>query len=306
MKRTTGSESKRMAMAILSVLREGAKALKAKQTKGLIARRGEGMGVQGNTQTLTEADVFMQVWLSGECRESLDFLQGLQFEGEPAHWFSGTPGGRLLFIDEIDGSQNQLICDTQLLHSAVATLVEVPAEGDPLFRDIVAGVMLSYLDGAMVYASRQDDNSYATVVFGNLENLELPRRPKLLTEGLNRLDIGNYLFLSDPYYPPVRELVGRLFAGRKGNLRSLGNSAWESLYASLGYATGYVSTQKHDEVGAMWAIARGAGASASTFNGTPHDDLPLPIGKKGTVELVIGPTQEIGRHIVDLIQADLA
>lgn len=301
MKTTRIPTPRQMAIAISGVLALGRTYLHSQATGGQIAQAGEGMGLQGHTQTITRADVAMQAWLP-ERFAALTFLDGVQFEGEKRQWFGEEPHGLSAFCDEVDGSQNQCIAAQQLLHCAVVTLMDVPADGVTTFRHIVAAVMLNYLDGSVIYAFRNEDGSYTTETIGVLSIVPLDKRPKLLVShpSGNLLDVGNHPFFTEQYYPAVREVATLMFSGIKGNLRSMGNSAWEAVYAALGHTLGFLSTQKLDEVGAIYAIARGAGAFVTTFDGSPHDDLPLAIGSKGNIDLLVAPTEEVGRHVLAL------
>jgi fructose-1,6-bisphosphatase/inositol monophosphatase family enzyme len=290
-----------MATAIAGILTLGRAYLATQTTADIIVQMGEGMGTQTD-QTLTRADVMMQHWLADRL-QGLTFLDGIQFEGMSAPiWFNGKSHGLLAFVDEVDGSQNQVLAAGQLSHSAVVTLVRVPKDRQTIFSDIVAAVMLNYIDGSVVCAFRTEDGRYQTETIGRITIVPQEQRAKLLAIGDNRLDVGNWPFYADIYYPDILQLVSWMFAGRKGNVRSLGNSASEAALAAVGRATGYLSLQKYDEAGAIWAIARGARAHATTFDGSAHDGLAFPIGHKGNVELVIGPTREVGTHIVELIQ----
>lgn len=289
-----------MALSIAGVLTLGRTHLRTQATTGLVAQAGVGMGAQGASQTITRADALMQAWFP-ERFQALPFLDGVQFEGERRHWFEDNEHGLLAFVDEVDGSQNQLTAGgQQLIHCAVVTLVDVPQDRPIMFSDIVAAVMLNYLDGSVVYAFRTGRGTYTTETIGNTTLVPHERKPKLLATGGNRLDIGNWQFFAEQYYPEIREAATKMFAGRKGNLRSLGNSAWEAILASLGYATGFMSNQKHDEIGAIWTIALGVGAYVRTLEGKLHLELPLPIGEKGNIGLIVAPNQEIGEHIVEL------
>ncbi len=268
--------------------------LQTQRTQGRIAVAGDGMGLPGERQTLTLADTQMQDWLRD--RLAAFPIDGLQFEGSPRVW-RDKPYGRLAFIDEIDGSQNQFVSPGMLPFSAVCTLVDVPEEGKPEFHDIIGGVVMNYLDGSTACAYRQPDGGYLTETIGALPMLPEERRPKLTLEG--GVDLGNHPLFADTYYPEVRLALAKMFEGRSGNVRSLGNSAWEAVLAAFGYANGYFSTrQKFDEVGALWAIARGARAYVRTLDGNRHDGFPLPLGEKGGYELLIAPTEALGQTIL--------
>lgn len=309
----TRPDNRQCALVIADMARRGVKHLnEQKGEHRVITVQGEGMGVQGTKQTITRDDERMQTFYEdalASIGHDLLPLDCVQFEGGDEKWRGSMRHGLKLFVDELDGSNNRTLSTTLMSHSFVGTLVYVPEDREATFGDIQAAVMVNYLDGSSIWAHR-NANGEAVTESNGFPILPVEKRPQLLapktdSPNENLLNIGDYAMFMEIYYAEIRELMARMFHNRNGNLTRLGNSATEGIFVLSG-ATGFVSRQKLDEAGALALIVEGADGFVSTFNGSPLRSLPFPIGKKERVELILAPSEIIGRHIVQLVQQHLA
>jgi fructose-1,6-bisphosphatase/inositol monophosphatase family enzyme len=70
------------------------------------------------------------------------------------------------------------------------------------------------------------------------------------------------------YYPDNRQRLARAFAGEKGWLRSCGSAAYEMALVASGTAVAFVcGSQKQHELGAGYALVKGAGGVAVDWDG---------------------------------------
>lgn len=178
-------------------------------------------------------------------------------------------------IDPLDGSLNYKLeqdlfgARDALPYSLCVTVLRTNCY--PKFKDVVVAAVMdlrtgdlwsasTVLDGerpvtGLAYFNRQSLWRYDTYHQGQ-ERQEL------------RLDLGSQLIIGEMYYPENREKLCRIFAEEKGYLRSFGSAAFEMALVASGTAAAYIcDRQKNHELGAAYALVKGAGGVAVDFDG---------------------------------------
>ncbi len=206
-----------------------------------------------------------------------------------AHSPSGT-GTLWVTGDPIDGSLNYkrgqhvglpyVACITVLQRCINAALSDV----------IAAGVI--DLRGGNLWLAEKQGERYTTTFNG--------APISCATE--QALDIGSMIVFGEIFYPEGRGLLARAFAGESGWLRSYGSSAYEMAVVAAGGAAAFISTrQKFHELGAGYALVRGAGGVALDFYGSDIGSLPYDFNSQ--TPCILAANESIAAEIVARIKA---
>lgn len=196
-------------------------------------------------------------------------------------------------IDPLDGSLNYLRSGATrgLPHSTCITVLN--QIDDATFSDVrTAGVIdLRNADTWMVEGGDMFGLPAVTLV-----NCRLAR-----TCLETKLDLGSQVVIGEMYYPENRELLARAFAGKKGWLRNPGSAAYEMALVASGEAIAYVcDRQKQHELGAAYALVKGAGGVAVDFEGKDLGSRVYDF--KTQTPVVLAANQAIAEQILTLLR----
>lgn len=115
-----------------------------------------------------------------------------------------------------------------------------------------------------------------------------------------QLDLGSQIVIGEMYYPENREKLARAFAGKKGYLRSFGSAAFEMALVASGTAVAFVcDRQKQHELGAGYALVKGAGGVAVDWDG--KDLGPHAYHFKTQTPCVLAANAAIADEILELL-----
>ncbi|MEI7741545.1 MAG: inositol monophosphatase family protein [bacterium] len=127
-----------------------------------------------------------------------------------------------------------------------------------------------------------------------------PGGQPLHTSRETKLDLGSQIVIGEMYYPENREMLARMFAGRKGWLRNPGSAAFEMTLVATGQAVAMVcDRQKQHELGMGYLLTKAAGGVAVDFEG--RDLGPRKYDFVTQVPVVLAANQAIAEQILELI-----
>lgn len=134
------------------------------------------------------------------------------------------------------------------------------------FKDVIAAGVIDFRCGDHWVAWRKEDGGYETQMNGR----------HCTPERAEKIDLGRMVVVPEMYYPANRELAHEMFRGDKGYFRSVGSAAYEMACVANGaIAATFCLTQKQHELGAAYALVKGAGGTVCGFDGKPLDDVPF-------------------------------
>lgn len=237
--------------------------------------------------------------LLGEC--FLEAFSGLEFfadtisiEGmgdhRPEHEareFFGPGVGLWYCVDPLDGSLNYRMrrgtfglpyasCVTVLRHRENAT-----------FDDVLCACIVDLRNG-----------DWWSVAQERLTLLN--HRPAHTLVQANSLDLGSQIVIGEMYYPENREKLTRAFVGKKGYLRSFGSAAFEMALVASGTAVAFIcDRQKQHELGAGYALVKGAGGVAVDWDG--KDLGPRIYDFKTQTPCILAANRRIADQVLELL-----
>ena len=190
-------------------------------------------------------------------------------------------------IDPLDGSLNyKCKGDTAGFPYTVCITVLAKKE-DATFNDIVAGIVYDLRNGDLWVAMRQEDGTFETTINGNKAHMHR----------MDTVDLGTSIIIAEMYYVDNREIVARAFHDQKGWLRSPGSAAYEMASVASGQATAFIcGTQKQHELGAGYALVKGAGGVAVDWDGV--DLGPRPFTFKDQTPVILASTPSLAVELV--------
>lgn len=196
-------------------------------------------------------------------------------------------------VDPLDGSLDYA-CRNGALGLPFSACVTVLGKADaPMFADIQAACIgdLRCTDiWSSVRAAQHDD------LFHAWQDGE-----PLRTHEATRLDLGSQIVIGEMYYPENREKLARAFVGKKGYLRSIGSAAYEMAMVANGTAVAFVcDRQKQHELGAGYALVKGAGGVAVDWDG--KDLGPRAYDFKTQTPCVLAANASIAEDVLELLR----
>lgn len=130
----------------------------------------------------------------------------------------------------------------------------------------------------------------------------LNHRPAHTLAQAMSLDLGSQIVIGEMYYPENREKLARAFVGKKGYLRSIGSAAYEMAMVANGTAVAFVcDRQKQHELGAGYALVKGAGGVAVDWDG--KDLGPRAYDFKTQTPCVLAANAAIADAVLELLRA---
>jgi fructose-1,6-bisphosphatase/inositol monophosphatase family enzyme len=128
-----------------------------------------------------------------------------------------------------------------------------------------------------------------------------PGHHQLRSRQETKLDLGSQIVIGEMYYPENRELLARMFAGKKGWLRSPGSAAYEMSLVATGQAVAMIcDRQKQHELGAGYLLVKGAGGVAVDFDGKDLGGREYDFETQ--LPMVLAANQDIADQILELMR----
>lgn len=166
--------------------------------------------------------------------------------------------------DPLDGSLNYALRGGGLGLPYSACVTVLKKRNNAVFNDIIAAGVIDLRNGD-IWISKKIISNYRT--FFNQQFVNTTKEA--------RLDIGKMIVIGEMYYPENRDLLCEIFSGQKGWLRNPGSAAYEMALVASGTAVAYIcDRQKQHELGAAFALVKGAGGVAVDFDGVDLGAVP--------------------------------
>lgn len=221
----------------------------------------------------------------------------ITIEGNNGDYFTDVKSDKPFYgvcVDPLDGSLNFAHKgDTVgLPYSSCITVLRCNVGKLATFADVTAAGVIDLRSGDRWIAFKDEQNQYHTTLNGKITS----------TRKVERLDIGSMIVIGEMYYPQNRELLAGIFSGEKGWLRNPGSAAYEMALVSSGQVVLYIcDRQKQHELGAAYALVKGAGGIAIDFEGK---DLGSHVCDfKTQMPVILAANQKIADQMVQRINA---
>lgn len=222
----------------------------------------------------------------------------------------GNPGGTWwATVDPIDGSLN--FKDRGHMngfpHTSCITILK---DGDrTTFDDVLYGGIIDLRpDISDIWLTERQAEGYRTWCGRGRYRLQEAR---VLPH--QELNLGGMNVIGEMYYPENRDELVRAFGRRerngvayqpqKGWLRSIGSAAYEMASVASGQAVAFVcGTQKQHELGAAYALVKGAGGVAVDWNGEDLGGRSYSFVVQTPV--ILAANRQIADQILELLRRD--
>lgn len=258
-----------------------------------IARQGGAFGDPANDTEL-RADLEIGTYLRIICGHG-DGVGLISIEGREDFVVDHRPFW--IAIDPLDGSLNYRMRDGAIGLPYTTCVTMLGRREQATFADVVAAGVIDLRSRDTWVAYRADDG-YRTFVRNQKHRYWMQRaapRPE-------QLDLGSQIVIGEFYYPENREKLVRAFAGKKGWLRNPGSSAYEMAMVAHGTAVAFISDQqKQHELGAGYALVKGAGGVAVDWDGNDLGSRTYDF--KTQTPVVLAVTQPIADQILSLLRS---
>lgn len=192
-------------------------------------------------------------------------------------------------VDPLDGSLNYFSSGDSLglPYSACITVLSRQPEGGAAFNDVLAAGVID-LRGGDLWSASWHNGEYRTYFNG--------RRTR--TQDVRDLDLGRMIVVGEMYYPENRDKLAKAFAGTKGWLRNPGSAAYEMALIASGTAAAYIcDRQKQHELGAAFALVKGAGGVALTSG--KQDLGQVPYDFRTQTPVVLAANEHIANQLFE-------
>lgn len=262
-----------------------------------------GDGAFGATESDPElkADRVVGLRLAELLRE-FDDMGRITVEGGADETIEGAKRDVWATVDPIDGSLNYAHRGqmTGFPHTSVITVLDQPNVGPYKFSDIMAAGIVDLRRGifdAWFVGKCPESCRYEAYARGARAVLH-----GTCTMPDDSLDLGQMNVIGEMYYPSNREKLVRAFAGQKGWLRSPGSAAYEMASVASGQAAAYIcDQQKQHELGAGYALVRGAGGVAVDWDGKDLGERVYDF--KTQTPCILAANQRIADQILNLLNS---
>lgn len=240
--------------------------------------------------TTHDAELRADVELGNFYRGKLFGLSGVRWvsvEGQPDESLNG--GEYWATVDPLDGSLNFKTKGKSLGLPFSSCITVLSHKCDASFSDVVAAGVIDLRLGD-VWSAHRENNGYVSCMNGE----------KAVTARSEKLDLTQMVVIGEFYYPENRDRLCKAFAGKKGWLRNPGSAAYEMALIASGQAVAYIcDRQKQHELGAAYALVKGAGGVAVDFDGKDLGSRMYDF--KMQTPVVLAANQRIADEIVQLI-----
>lgn len=240
-----------------------------------IMTKGYGFGELHHDTEIRMDEILAETIL--RCFESDERFRMLTIEGRSTIVRENAIGDLWATIDPLDGSLNfhKRHGSIGLPMSACVTIFD--KYENAYFKDII---------GAMVVDLRSGDLWTATLEASERFVTRLNGKQCFTDQQTQNVDLTQMIGIAEFYYPQNRERVVKAFADEKGWLRNPGSAAYEMALVSSGSVAFYLcETQKQHELGAAYALVKGAGGIVSDLDGNSLDHVPYTFNTQTPVLL---------------------
>ncbi len=184
----------------------------------------------------------------------------------------GRGDGVWICIQPLDGRRNFLDRHHLIGLPFTSVFTVLDRTDRATFKDVLSAGVIDLRTGNTWTAWRDEKGAYRTVI--NHETAPTPAQER-------KIDLGTKDFFPDLFFPPTRELAAEMFRGEEGWLRSPGCASYEMACVASGIAAATLClSQRQRELGAGYAIVKGAGGTVCDFDGRPLDDVPFDFHSK--------------------------
>mgnify|MGYP000166692980 FL=1 len=261
-----------------------------------IEREGVAFGaVQGDVELTADRvlgarfrDAFSDPSFSAECVS----VEGLgEHRPEHPHLAAHSLGRGLWYcVDPIDGSLNYLMRNGALGLPYASCVTVLRRKDAARFSDVLTAVIVDLRSG--------DHWSVRPMSEGSMTCLN---DAPISLKGPDRLDLGRQIVIGEMYYPENRAKIERAFAGKKGWLRNPGSAAYEMALVASGTAVAYIcDRQKQHELGAGYALVKGAGGVAVDWDG--QDLGPRAYDFASQTPVILAANRAIADQVLELLR----
>ncbi len=269
-----------------TILHGAMSAIYALEGGGEIVVPGGAFG-DANQDTELKADRYLGELILRELEKSSIPIGCVNVEGMQAVELGGSTCWAT--IDPLDGSLNFKTKGGTLglPYSSCITLLRHKASAR--FQDVICAGVIDLRNGDL-WLTWHDGTRFHTT---------LNRMPAKTAEE-TKLDLGRMIVFGEMYYPENREKLADAFAGKKGWLRNPGSAAYEMALISSGQAVAYIcDRQKQHELGAAYALVKGAGGIVTDWEGHPLDERSYDFVSQTPV--VLACNRDISDQLLELL-----
>jgi fructose-1,6-bisphosphatase/inositol monophosphatase family enzyme len=201
------------------------------------------------------------------------------------------PGKYWFCIDPLDGSLNYKTKGDALGLPYSCCIIVLKKKSKAKFSDIIVAGVIDLRNGDKWIAILEEQGEFKT--FFNWKPAATMAVPKL--------DLGSQILIGEFYYPNNRDLLCKAFTNHKGWLRNPGSAAYEMASVSSGQAVAYIcNQQKQHELGAGYALVKGAGGVAVDFDGKDLGEHEFLFNAQTPV--ILAANQMIADEILEMIK----
>jgi fructose-1,6-bisphosphatase/inositol monophosphatase family enzyme len=238
----------KIAASIISNLKDGGATVKAGGAFG---------DAQNDTEILADQAIGKAImyYLKHFFKDQPELVGRISIEGFEDQNFGD---GYWWAVDPLDGSLNYKTRGNTIGLPYSTCITVLKKASGATFSDIIAAGVIDLRRRDKWIVSKKPDQSFKT----SINNI-----PAATLEA-NVLDLGRMIVIGEFYYPENRQKLAQIFSGQKGWLRNPGSAAYEMALVSSGQAAAYIcDRQKQHELGAGYALVKGAGGVAVDFAG---------------------------------------
>lgn len=193
-------------------------------------------------------------------------------------------------VDPLDGSLNYKLRNNTIGLPYTCAITVLQKCKDAIFSDVVAAGVIDLRSGDL-FIAHKEGHGYKSFVN------DMPAK----TTDTNSVDISSAIAIGEMYYPENRQLLIDIFKGQKGWLRNPGSAAYEMALVASGTAFVYIcDRQKQHELGAGYALVKGAGGVVVDFEGKDLADTGFLFNTQTPV--VLAANETIAQEIIDRIK----
>ena len=249
--------ARKFEQVILLSLDEATELLPSIEDGGEQLNEGVGFGDLKNDTEIKADKLLGEMFQANFLNASISELGRITVEGfEDIHCGDGE---YWLCIDPLDGSLNYKSRGLTLGLPITVCITILQKKENVKFSDVVIAAVLDLRSPHdLWFVDKLSNGEYITNINGQ------PAK----TWDSQYLDLYSQIVFGEMYYPNNRGTLVQMFDDERGWLRNPGSAAYEMAMVSSGQAVAYIcGTQKQHELGAGYALVKGAGGVAVDWDG---------------------------------------
>ncbi len=190
-------------------------------------------------------------------------------------------------VDPLDGSLNYASKGQTMGLPYSACISILSKTKNATFNDVIAAFVIDLRNGDLWF-SYNDKGKRKTYL----------NHKKATTHSATKLDLGSMIVIGEMYYPENREKLFYAFKDEKGWLRNSGSAAYEMALVASGQITAFIcDRQKQHELGAAYALVKGASGVALDFKGIDLGNYSYNFNEQTPV--ILAANMSIAKQILD-------